>query len=1307
MNTYEITASAEFPVDDNLSLSVSVGASGDVLVPYTMPEAEYMYGCSSTALGMILGYYDLYGYLGYDVSDIIPGTVEVSSRGTDGNIYNMNAFDTVLGNFIASEGYVDRFYRTTPAEELPYTFIDGDPQKGLNTAAWDSLSDYLGTGQYWRANIDTSTRVITLTLRAISNSTTTVTISSGNLSLQVPYKYLDMKYGLSLYVESVGYNLDPDQTKTVQADSSGGSFTFANFMAEIDIGRPMLITMTTTSNYGHMVTAYGYNASTQSIIFDDTYKSNCTMKWNGTYLYSGDLYSISTVTTIVLDTLSLPLMTAAGNTVKLYSGNSLVSSASVMTGATVSSSMTQYVSSGGVARNTAVLSGGRQYIYSNGVASSTTVHSGGSMLLNSGGNAYDLTLGNYGSASIYGNISGAKVSSQGILQLYNAASISNAEVLSGGRLYLKNGASGGNITVNRGGVMVVNSSGTLTGNLTMAGLLKLDTLVPGTLNGGGKTITLDIQERHASDPYMIDDLSQISNVNISVKVSATQSSGTYLLAAEATGFTGSVSLCVGSGSCSTLSVGGSKTSGNLTCSLKIDSGVLSLTVQNINSGTAPAVSDYVPGTWSTDWTQASTYARENNLPIFAYFGDKTLCGFCGYMNDYLFAAEDFKELSKSMVLLYDTPVPGKTYNGSPAGYLLDAAGNTLAVRYGFGSSAHDSWMTWLKINLNQATGVYSYSSEQDFVQLGSNVAGTSISSGYTVYVNSATLTSGTIFSGGSMLVNKAGKANNTKIQSGGRQYVNSGGIASAAVIAAGGSMIINNGGEAHTTQINSSGRQYVSSGGVASATTLNSGGYMAVYNGGITRSAQVKSGGNQSIQSGGAAVGTTVSSGGIMYITSGGCHSGTLNITSGALVSAYVGAIIDFTVAERKATDSALVNNFALIRGAANASYFITVKAGQENGTYKLAANASTYNYSTTLKNTDGTALGTLAAGGSITSGGYTYKLTLNSGTLSLNITGSATPPTPTTTVPNTNLTDNGYSQIVAWDAARGKVGYVATNGQTAPAWRGIWEWSGSEASMWKVVGVGQFSSSVEHDGILLYNGYGNTFAAWTDLGRGDYGYVSLCHVEGNFQTKTLADFDGNGLDDVIIYDEKGSFGIVSDARTYHDVWHVDNAATNVQKLIGAGYFGNADGMSEILVKKTDENAYFLWHNEDPTFKTWNWTQTYIGTLDNDWEVAAIGDFQGDGIDDIIMWQKSTGYIYAWEDGKSSNQRWVGQLDSNKWEIAAVGDYNGDGKEDLLLRELSSGWGGVGYWASANASNWTDLNARIETDMESKFAVIA
>ncbi len=561
-----------------------------------------------------------------------------------------------------------------------------------------------------------------------------------------------------------------------------------------------------------------------------------------------------------------------------------------------------------------------------------------------------------------------------------------------------------------------------------------------------------------------------------------------------------------------------------------------------------------------------------------------------------------------------------------------------------------------------------------------------VDDGYIGHVGSGgDMTSTTVAYGGSMTVNAGGFANLTYVNSKALLYVTSNGIVANTYVSAGGSMTIYRGGSAFGT--------VVSSGGVLTGSSA----YTGLGTGcGMINSTTIQDGAKVILTSGGQAQNTVVSAGGSLILSSGSYHYGALNIANGAVVSAYTGTVIDFMIAGKTANASALVNNFSLISGNSLATYSVLVKAGQQHGVYKLAANASSYGTRKTMIWADGKAYGSISAGESFSYGKNTYALSLTSGNLNLTVSNL-----------NTDLSGKGCSQIVAWDSKRGKVGYVATTGQAAPSWAGIWEWSGSEASMWKVVGVGQFSSSVKHDGLLLYNGYGNTFAAWTDLGRGDYGYVSLCHVEGNFQTKALADFDGNGLDDVIIYDEKGSFGIVSDARTYHDVWHVDNAAANVQQLIGAGYFGNADGKSDILVKRTTDNAYFLWHNEDSTFKTWNWSQTYLGTLNNDWEVAAIGDFQGDGIDDIIMWQKSTGYLYAWEDGKASNQRWVGQLNRNQWEIAAVGDYNGDGKDDLLLRELNSGWGGVGYWASGNASNWSDLNARIETNMESQFAVIA
>ncbi len=286
----------------------------DVLLPNVMPQAEYMYGCTPTALAMILGYYDLYGYSdGTDLSNLIEGDIAVKSRGTDGSMYNMNAFDTVLGNFIATEDYVYRFYsredidtitavgcgtnykETTPEEELAYSFVNSGTT--LNTSVWDCLSDYIGTGQYWRGQGNLSTSLTYDTLENIANSTSTRTFSGDGYTRTIDYKYTTLLYGLELYAQSRGYSLDYEITGTYATDNNGGSFTFEDYMAEIDAGRAVLISIE-----GHSLVGYGYNAKTREIIFDDDYTADQRMEWGKSYFYSGKNRALQSITVIGFNT---------------------------------------------------------------------------------------------------------------------------------------------------------------------------------------------------------------------------------------------------------------------------------------------------------------------------------------------------------------------------------------------------------------------------------------------------------------------------------------------------------------------------------------------------------------------------------------------------------------------------------------------------------------------------------------------------------------------------------------------------------------------------------------------------------------------------------------------------------------------------------------------------------------------------------------------------------------------------------------------------------------------------------------------
>ena len=274
----------------------SKGSGGDVLLACAMPEAEYMYGCTPTAAAMLLGYYDLYGYRGADLSGIVEGDVDLKSRGKDGNIADMDAFDTVLGRLTASEDFVYRFHArngraTTAAQELVYAFKDDGTT--LNTDIWNCLADYLGTGQFWRGNENLSTTDSYCSLEQLYTYTHTVTFKSGRTSKTIPYYEKAMLYGLDLYVKSRGYELDYEITGTFLADVAGGTFTFADYMREIDSGRPVLISIT-----GHSMVGYGYNADTKEIIFDDCYNSGRRMAWDGTYDFNHSERSLQAITVI-------------------------------------------------------------------------------------------------------------------------------------------------------------------------------------------------------------------------------------------------------------------------------------------------------------------------------------------------------------------------------------------------------------------------------------------------------------------------------------------------------------------------------------------------------------------------------------------------------------------------------------------------------------------------------------------------------------------------------------------------------------------------------------------------------------------------------------------------------------------------------------------------------------------------------------------------------------------------------------------------------------------------------------------------
>ncbi|MBP5975992.1 VCBS repeat-containing protein [Brasilonema sp. CT11] len=174
------------------------------------------------------------------------------------------------------------------------------------------------------------------------------------------------------------------------------------------------------------------------------------------------------------------------------------------------------------------------------------------------------------------------------------------------------------------------------------------------------------------------------------------------------------------------------------------------------------------------------------------------------------------------------------------------------------------------------------------------------------------------------------------------------------------------------------------------------------------------------------------------------------------------------------------------------------------------------------------------------------------------------------------------------------------------------------------------------------------------------------------------ADFTGDGKTDILWRNyatgENGIWGL--NGTTTPNLTFLDPEAQLSWEVKGLSDF-TGDGKTDILWrnKTTGENA--IWGlNADANGKTVVGAKVALEALpDTNWEIKGLADFTGDGKDEILWRNKSTGENQIWQLNGTTVQQKIAlpTLPDTGWDIAGEADFTGDGKTDILWRNYKTG----------------------------------
>lgn len=272
-----ITGPPKPPPGHEVRAQVSPKPTAETLTnALAVPALRWVFGCSAVSGAMVAGYYDRNGF-----PDIYTGPANNGLFPLDD--LSWPSWTDAVGDsypgdpLIASRYGLDERTVLGSIDDYWVSYLSGsdDPYSGRWTQhGWgDAIGDYMKTSQSAYENDDGATSFYSLQ-------------SAGPLNCSAMEGYgiesRDGTYGRKLFYEARGYTVSDCYSQKTDNVVAGG-FSFAQYKAEIDAGRPVLLNL-----QGHSVVGVGYEDATSTVFIHDTWdNSTHSMTWGGSYAGMG------------------------------------------------------------------------------------------------------------------------------------------------------------------------------------------------------------------------------------------------------------------------------------------------------------------------------------------------------------------------------------------------------------------------------------------------------------------------------------------------------------------------------------------------------------------------------------------------------------------------------------------------------------------------------------------------------------------------------------------------------------------------------------------------------------------------------------------------------------------------------------------------------------------------------------------------------------------------------------------------------------------------------------------------------------